>query len=149
MKTPTRQRFGIVVARFNSEITDKLLENCRSALHAAGVPDFNIQVVWVPGSFEIPWAAQEMALSKRFDAVICLGAILKGRTPQNEHIAASAVHHIHSVSLSTRVPCILGIITPNTLAQAKARTRGELDRGREAAHAALALLREATRIPGR
>jgi len=135
-------RIGIVVSRFNSEITGRLLANCLSTLKKAGVPDARIRTLWVPGGYEIPWAAQELALTKRFDAIICLGAVLKGETPQNEHIAASTIHHLHQVSLSTRVPCILGVITPNTWAQAKARTRGELDRGKEAAHAALELLRE-------
>lgn len=147
MKAPWR--FGIVVSRFNFEITSKLLANCLSTLHRNGIPPSNIQTLWVPGGYEIPWAAQEMALSKRFDAVICLGAILKGETSQNAHIAAATIHHLQSISLSSRIPCILGVITPNTHAQAMARTRGELDRGRESALAALALLREAELIPGR
>lgn len=130
-------KFGIVAAKFNEEITDKLLANCVKTLTDAGVLKSNIVTARVPGSYEIPWAAQEMALSKKFDAVICLGAILKGQTPQNDHIAASAIAHIHSISLSTRVPCILGIITPKTYAQALARTKGSLDRGRESALAAL------------
>ena len=75
--------------------------------------------------------------SGRYDAVICLGAVLRGATSQNEHIARSLVQHLHGISLATRVPVILGVITPDTWAQAVARSRGRLDRGKEAAEAAL------------
>jgi len=130
-------RFGIVVSRFNEEVTSRLLKNCVATLMAHGVPESDIEIVHVPGGYEIPWAAQELALSKSFSAVITLGAILKGSTPQNDHIARSTIQHLHDISLSTRVPCILGVITPNTMAQALARTKGGLDRGKEAALAAL------------
>lgn len=146
---PPKWRFGIVISKFNTEITSRLLLNCMRTLRANHVPVSHIETLWVPGSYEIPWAAQEMALSRRFDAVICLGAILKGETPQNSHIAASTIHHLHSISLSTRVPCVLGVITPNTYAQAKARTHGEMDRGREAALAALDLLSAAASLSKR
>jgi 6,7-dimethyl-8-ribityllumazine synthase len=125
-------RFGIVVSRFNEDITEALLKSCLAALKG-----HETTVVRVPGGYEIPWAAQELALSGRFDALITLGAILKGSTPQNEHIARSTIQHLHEVALKTRVPCVLGVITPNTYAQAKARTKGRLDRGKEAALAAL------------
>lgn len=129
--------FGIVVARFNPRITSRLLDSCVKTLAQAGVAQANITTVHVPGAYEAPWAAQELAISKKFDVVICLGAVLKGRTPQNDHIAASAIRRLHDISISTRVPCILGIITPKNESQALARTRGKLDRGREAALAAL------------
>jgi 6,7-dimethyl-8-ribityllumazine synthase len=148
MRHPT-WRFGIVVSRFNEEITSKLLSNCIGTLHANDVKDSQIQIQWVPGGFEIPWAAQEMALTKQFDAIICLGAILKGETTQNSYMAASTIHHLHDISLSTRVPCILGVLTPDTYEQAEARTKGELDRGRESALAALSLLREAANLKGK
>ncbi|MFH1723924.1 MAG: 6,7-dimethyl-8-ribityllumazine synthase [Elusimicrobiota bacterium] len=130
-------RFGIVVSRFNEEITGKLLVNCLRTLKENGVPARRIHVVRVPGGFEIPWAAQELARSRRFDAVICLGAVLKGQTPQNDFISAATFVHIQRISLETRVPCILGVITPKTWAQAVARTKGSFDRGSEAAQAAL------------
>ena len=129
--------FGIVVSRFNAEITEKLLDSCTKTLVNAGVQRSSLAVVRVPGAYEIPWAAQELALSKKFDVVICLGAILKGQTPQNDYIASSTIRHLHTISVSTRVPCILGVITPNTETQALARTKGKFDRGREAALAAL------------
>lgn len=134
-----KSRFGIAVSRFNGEITERLLKNCLSALAKAGVPRSRADVVEVPGGYELPWAAQELARSGRYDGVICLGAILRGATSQNEHIARSVIHHLHDISLATRVPVILGVITPDTWAQALARTRGALDRGKEAAHAAVAM----------
>ncbi|MBI4425737.1 MAG: 6,7-dimethyl-8-ribityllumazine synthase [Elusimicrobia bacterium] len=130
-------RFGIVASRFNEEITDALLANCLARLREAGVPPARVRVVRVPGGFEIPWAAQKLAASRRFDAVICLGAVLRGQTPQNDYMSRSLFSHLHAISLSTGTPCILGVITPDTWKQAQARTRGELDRGREAADAAL------------
>lgn len=137
-------RFAIVAARFNPEITDRLLASCARTLARRGVASSRVAIIRVPGSFEIPWAAQEAARTGKFDAVICLGAILQGQTPQNDHIARSVFQHLHDISLATRVPVILGIITPRTHAQAMARTRGGLDRGREAALAALemAVLRQ-------
>lgn len=140
-----RARFAVVVSRFNEEITDALLASCLRRLSEAGAraPD----VVRVPGGFEIPWAAQRLAATRRYDAVICLGCILRGQTPQNDHISRSVFQHLHDISVSTGVPCILGVLTPDTWAQAKARTKGKLDRGREAADAALemAALRRALR----
>ncbi len=133
-------RFAIVASRFNSEITDRLLRNCLTRLREGGVGSRHVTVVRVPGAFEIPWAAQALARRGKYRAVICLGAVLKGQTPQNDYISASTISHLHDVSLATGVPCILGIITPRTYAQAKARTRGSLDRGREAAEAALELM---------
>ena len=132
-----RSRFGIVASRFNHEITDRLLENCLATLRRHGVSGGAVRVVRVPGAFEIPWAAQELARSRRFDAVICLGAVLKGGTPQNDYISDAVIHSIQRVSLETRTPCILGVIVPDTWKQAVARTRGEMDRGRESALAAL------------
>ncbi len=127
-------RFGVVASRFNEEITDALLASCTKRLEKAGA---DVEVVRVPGGFEIPWAANRLAATKRFDAVITLGCVLRGRTPQNDHIARSVFQRLHDVSIATGVPCVLGIITPNTWAQAVARTKGKMDRGCEAAEAAL------------
>jgi len=140
-------RFCVVAARFNEEVTDRLLESCLKTLEQAGMRRDRVVTVRVPGSYELPWAAQEAALAGKFDAVICIGTILKGETPQNSHIAASVFRHLHSVSLSTRVPVILGVIAPDTRERALARTRGELDRGREAALAALEMAELRRRRP--
>lgn len=134
-------RFAVVAAKFNSEITDRLLANCLHTLSKAGIPKDHIRTVRVPGSFEIPWAAQELALTRKYDAVICLGAVVKGQTPQNVYLCQSSIHHLQEVSIRTRVPCILGILAPKSTAQGLARTRGRLDRGREAALAALEVAR--------
>lgn len=139
-------RFGIVVSRFNEEITSRLLKSCVETLKSRGVAQQRLSVYEVPGAYEIPWAAQEMALSGKVDVLIALGAVLKGATPQNEHIARSVIRQLHQMALSTRVPCVLGVITPDTMAQARARTKGSLDRGRESALAALELAELRDRI---
>ncbi|MBI5202453.1 MAG: 6,7-dimethyl-8-ribityllumazine synthase [Elusimicrobia bacterium] len=130
-------RFGIVVSRFNVEVTEALLSSCVKRLARAGVPRAHIVVVRVPGGYEIPWAVNRLAATKRFDAVIALGCVLRGQTPQNDHISRSVFQRLHDISISSGVPCILGIITPNNWKQAVARTQGKMDRGLEAAEAAL------------
>lgn len=130
-------RFGIVVSRFNAEITSALRASCRGTLLAAGVRARDIRELEVPGGWEIPWAAHELARSGRCDAVICLGCVLQGQTPQNAHIARAVFAELARLALATRVPVALGIITPRSWRQALARTRGGLDRGKEAAEAAL------------
>ena len=133
-----RSRIAIVVSRFNEEVTSRLEKSCLKTLNTRGVPA--ARVIRVPGGYELPWAVNELARTKRYDAVIALGCILKGATPQNDHIAASTISHLHDISLATRVPVLLGVITPGTYAQALARTRGAMDRGKEAALAALNIL---------
>ena len=126
---------AIAVSRFNEEITSALLKNCLASLGREKSRTFH-----VPGGYELPWLVNELALSKRYEVVVALGCILKGATPQNDHMARSTVQQLHQIAVRTRVPVILGVITPNTHAQAVARTRGTLDRGKEAAIAALAML---------
>jgi 6,7-dimethyl-8-ribityllumazine synthase len=111
-------KFGIVVARFNDFITHKLLEGAQDALLRHGVNEDDIEVGWVPGSFEIPLAAQKMAGTKRYDAIICLGAVIRGGTPHFEYIAAEVTKGIAQVGLSSGLPVIYGIITADTLEQA-------------------------------
>ena len=135
----SRKRFAVVASRFNTEVTDRLLASCLKTLRAHGVPERSVKVVRVPGGFELPWAVAELARSKRFDAVVALGCVLRGSTPQNDHISRATVAHLQRVSLDSRVPVVLGVITPNTWAQAVARTKGAFDRGKEAAEAALAM----------
>lgn len=133
-------RFAIVASRFNEEITDALLESCKARLRKKA-PKAEVKVVRVPGGFELPWAADRLAKTGRYDAVIALGCILRGETAQNEHISRSVFHHLHAISLATGVPCVVGVITPDTWEQAEARTRGGMDRGAEAAEAALEMAR--------
>ena len=113
MRRSYEPRVGVIVSRFNEEVTSRLLASCLKTLANKGVPASQVEVVHVPGAYEIPWAANELALSNRCEVVIALGAILKGGTSQNDHIARSTIQHLHDVALSTRVPCILGVITPD------------------------------------
>ncbi|OAG28623.1 6,7-dimethyl-8-ribityllumazine synthase [Thermodesulfatator autotrophicus] len=111
-------RFGVIVGRFNSLITKKLLEGAFDALSRHGVSEENIEVVWVPGSFEIPLVAQKMAQSERYDAIICLGTIIRGATPHFDYVAAEASKGIAQVMLETGVPIAFGILTTDNIEQA-------------------------------
>ena len=110
--------FGITVSRFNEFITQKLLEGALDCLNRHGADDGKITIAWVPGSFEIPYAAQRMAQSKKFDAVICLGAVIRGQTPHFDYIANEVAKGVARISLDTGVPTIFGVITADTLEQA-------------------------------
>jgi 6,7-dimethyl-8-ribityllumazine synthase len=134
------KRAAIAVSRFNEEVTSRLLAGCLKTFKAAGWEDSRLTVVRVPGGFELPWTVNELARSGRYEAVVALGCVLKGRTRQNEHISRSLVQSLHRISVDARVPVILGVLTPDTWAQALARTKGGLDRGREAALAALEMI---------
>lgn len=111
-------KFGVVVSRFNEFITRKLLEGAQDALVRHGVNKDDIDVAWVPGSFEIPLIAKKLAESKRYDAVICLGAVIRGATPHFEYIAAEVSKGIARVNLDSGVPVSFGVITTDSLEQA-------------------------------
>ena len=111
-------KFGVVVSRFNEFITRKLLEGTQDALLRHGVSEEDIDVAWVPGSFEIPLVAKSLAQTKRYDAVICLGAVVRGATPHFEYIAAEVTKGIAKVGLETGLPVSYGVITADTLEQA-------------------------------
>ena len=131
-------RFAIVVSRFNPEITDGLLSGARDALAQADVRDDDVTLVRVPGAFELPVAAQRLAESGRFDAVICLGCLIKGDTMHFEYIADAATRGISDVGLATGVPVTFGVLTTLTDEQAEVRARpGDGNKGREAALAAV------------
>ena len=111
-------KFGLVVSRFNEFITKKLLEGAQDALLRHGVNQEDIEIAWVPGSFEIPLVAKKLAQTKRYDAVICLAAVVRGGTPHFEYIAAEVSKGIANVGLETGLPVIYGVITADTLEQA-------------------------------
>ena len=115
-------KFGIVVSRFNEFITRKLLDGTLDTLARHGAKDSDISIAWVPGTFEIPLAAQKMASSGKYDAVICVGAVIRGSTPHFNYIAAEVTKGIAHVNLSTGVPVTYGIITTDTLEQAVERS---------------------------
>ena len=131
-------RFAIIVSSFNSEITDGLLKGAREALTEAAVADEDVTIVRVPGAFEIPIAALELGASGEFNAVICLGCLIKGDTMHFEYIASAACHGISDAASSTGVPMALGVITTLTEEQARERAAdGPGNKGREAAEAAV------------
>ncbi|GKU26802.1 6,7-dimethyl-8-ribityllumazine synthase [Clostridium folliculivorans] len=111
-------KFGIIVGRFNEFIGGKLLVGAFDALKRHGVEENEIEVAWVPGAFEIPLAAKKMAKSNNYDAVICLGAVIRGATPHFDYVAGEVSKGIASVSLETEVPVIFGVITTDTIEQA-------------------------------
>ncbi len=119
--TAKGKKFGIVVSRFNEIISNSLLSGALDCLSRHECEDENISVVYVPGSFEIPLAAKKLAASKKFDAVICLGALIRGATPHFDYIAAEVSKGIAGVSLATEVPVIFGVITSDTIEQALER----------------------------
>ncbi len=111
-------KFGVVVSRFNEFITRKLLEGAQDALLRHGVSEDDIDVAWVPGAFEIPLVAQKLAETKRYDAVICLGAVIRGATPHFDYIAAEVTKGIARAGMDAGLPVSYGVITADTLEQA-------------------------------
>lgn len=114
----TGRRFAIVIARFNSFITEKLLAGAEDGLRRHGAEPDDIDVAWVPGSFEIPLAAKKLAQSGRYDAVVCLGAIIRGATAHFDYVCAENAKGIASVGMETGVPTIYGVVTADTIEQA-------------------------------
>ena len=139
-------RFGVVVSRFNEFVTGKLLEGAMDALARHGSDKGSIEVAWTPGTFEIPLVAQKMASSGKYDAVICLGAVIRGSTPHFDFIAGEVTKGIAQVALSSGVPTIYGVITTDNLEQAIERSGTKAgNKGFQAAEAAIEmanLLRE-------
>ena len=131
-------RFGVVISRFNEFISTKLLDGAQDAFLRHGVKEEDIEVAWTPGSFEIPLIAKKMAESGRYNAIVCLGAVIRGGTPHFEYIAAEVSRGIGRVSLETGVPVIFGVITADTLEQAieRAGTK-EGNKGFDAAMSAI------------
>jgi len=115
-------KFGVVVSRFNEFFSQKLLDGARDALLRHGVAEADIEVAWTPGSFEIPLIAQKLAASQKYNAVICLGAVIRGGTPHFDYIAAEVSKGVAKVNLDTGVPVIFGVITADTLEQAIERS---------------------------
>ena len=112
------KKFGIVVSRFNNFISDRLLEGALDALIRSGAAEDDIDIVKVPGAFEIPLLSQKMAEKGKYDAVICLGAVIRGATPHFDYVSSEATKGIATVSLQHGIPVILGILTTDTIEQA-------------------------------
>jgi len=128
----------LVVSRFNDFITEKLLSGALDALIRIGAADEDIEVVKVPGAFEIPLVAKKMANTKRFDAVICLGAVIRGSTPHFDYVSAEVSKGVAMVSMESEIPVIFGVITTDTIEQAIERAGTKAgNKGWSAAIAAL------------
>ncbi len=141
------QRFGIVVARFNELVTRRLLEGAIDALTRHGVQPEDIEVAWVPGSFELPVAARALAGTGRFSAIICLGAVIRGATPHFEYVASQAAAGIGRVALDCGLPVAFGVVTADTQEQALERAGGKVgNRGAEAALTALEMANLLSRL---
>jgi 6,7-dimethyl-8-ribityllumazine synthase len=131
-------RFGIVVGRFNSFISERLLEGAVDALVRHGASDGDIDVIRVPGSFEIPLAAQKLATAKKHDALICLGAVIRGATPHFDYVAGEVAKGIAQVSLASGTPIAFGVLTTDTIEQAVERAGTKAgNKGFEAAMTAI------------
>lgn len=130
--------FAIVVSRFNEFITGKLLEGAQDALVRHGVDTANVDVAWVPGSFEIPLVAKRLATTGRYHAVICLGAVIRGATPHFDYVAAEVSKGVANMSLQTGVPILFGVLTTDTIEQAIERAGTKAgNKGFDAAEAAI------------
>jgi 6,7-dimethyl-8-ribityllumazine synthase len=132
------KKFAIIASRFNEFLTKELIAGCTDTLVRHGAEEKDILTSWVPGAFEIPLVAQKLAKAKDFDAVICLGTIIRGATPHFDYIAAEVAKGVSKVSLDTGVPVIFGVITADTIEQAVERA-GTKDgnKGRDAAATAI------------
>jgi 6,7-dimethyl-8-ribityllumazine synthase len=141
--------FGVVASRFNDFIVKALLEGALDAVRRHGGDVGSVDVVWVPGSYEVPLAAQEMAKTGRYDAVICLGAVIRGSTAHFDYVAGGAANGISSVALQTGVPTIFGVITTETIEQAIERAGTKMgNKGFEAAVSAIEMADLLPRIKG-
>jgi 6,7-dimethyl-8-ribityllumazine synthase len=138
----TGLRFGVVVSRFNHVISARLLEGCLATFAERGADEADVDVAWVPGAFEIPLAAREMARSGRYDAVVTLGSVIRGGTPHFDYVCRAVTDGVRDVILATGVPVAFGVLTTDDVEQALARTGGaEGQKGAEAALAAVEMAR--------
>lgn len=134
-------RFGVVVSRFNNFLTEKLLEGAVDCIKRHGAKETDICVAYVPGAFEVPYAAARMAKSGKYDAIICLGAVIRGDTPHFDYIASESAKGIAKIALDSNLPVIYGLITADTLEQAIERAGTKAgNKGWDAAEASIEML---------
>lgn len=142
-------RFALVAARFNSFIVQNLIDGAIDALRRHGVPEASIDLIWTPGSFELPLAAQRLAASERYDGIVALGAIIRGGTPHFEYVASECVKGLASVSLEYDLPVGFGVLTVDTIEQAVERAGAKAgNKGVEAAMAVLEMVSLLRRLEG-
>ncbi len=138
LQAEPKAKYAIVAGRFNEFITTRLVDGAVDALVRHGATDGNIDVVWVPGSFEIPVVAKKLAESKKYAAVMCLGAVIRGGTPHFEYIAAEVSKGVAQVALTSKVPVVFGVLTTDTIEQAVERAGTKAgNKGADAATAAI------------
>ena len=142
-------KFAIVVSRYNESITGKLLTGALETLARAGIADESIDVVWVPGAWEIPLVADRLAQLRRHAGVICLGAVIRGETTHDQHINRQVSNSLGRIALETGVPVLMGVLTCNSLEQAIHRSGGNVgNKGVECAEAALEMANLLRQLPG-
>jgi 6,7-dimethyl-8-ribityllumazine synthase len=147
LKTPPG-RFALVAARFNRFVVDHLVAGALGSFKQHGVKEENIDLLWVPGSFEIPLVAQRLAATKKYEAVICLGAVIRGETAHYDHVASQAAHGVAQASLTTGTPVIFGILTCETVEQAVDRAGAKSgNKGFEAAQTAIEMVNLLRQLP--
>ena len=134
------KKFGIVVSRFNEFVSLRLLEGAMDCLRRHGTADDDISIAWVPGAFDVPSVAKRMGDSGRFDAVVCLGVVIRGATPHFDYVASEVAKGVAQVSMSTGVPTVFGVVTADSLEQAIERAGSKAgNRGWDAAQSAMEL----------
>ena len=148
LAAPSGAKFAVLVSRFNEFITGKLLDGCIDALTRHGAKADDIEVVWSPGSFEIPVLARRLGASGRYSAVICLGAVIRGQTDHHQHIASQVAKGVAAAGMETGVPCIFGILTCDTLEQAVDRAGAKAgNKGSDAAVSAIEMANLIGQLP--
>lgn len=146
---PPAGRFAVVAARFNQFIVEHLVGGARDAFRRHGVPEEALDLVWVPGSFEIPLLARRLAASGRYAAVVCLGCVIRGDTDHYEYVASEAAKGVAQAALATGVPVIFGVLTCDTLEQAINRAGAKAgNKGAEAALTAIEMVNLLRQLPG-
>ena len=136
--SPDNARFALAAARFNHFIVQHLVQGATDVLHRHGIPETSLDLIWTPGSFELPLVVQRLAASERYDAIIALGAVIRGGTPHFDYVAGECVKGLASVSLKYGIPIGLGVLTVDTIEQAVERAGTKA--GNKGAEAALAVL---------
>ncbi|MHB1036682.1 MAG: 6,7-dimethyl-8-ribityllumazine synthase [Pirellulales bacterium] len=144
-----KRRLAVVVSRFNESITSRLLDGALGTLRSHGVPDDQIDVAWVPGAFEIPLVADRLAGSRRYAAVLCLGAVVRGETSHDRHINRAVSLGLAEIAVRRGVPVLFGLLTCETLEQAIHRSGGNVgNKGSDCAEAALRMAGLLEKLPG-
>lgn len=144
------RRFAVVASRFNGVVTEKLVAGALAAFRKLGIGPDDLEVIWTPGAFELPLAAGRLAKSGQFDAVVCLGAVIRGETPHFEYVAGETARGVQQVALESGVPCTFGVLTTNSLEQALDRAGGKHgNKGWDAATAAVEMANLLDDLPKR